>query len=74
MSVVKSLEHSAFRCSRKLILKVSSGQNRAESTLIALFSGSMPPTSNLRPRAPVLQSTMMLGERLYQRSRWSTSS
>ena len=23
MSVVKSLEHSAFRCSRKLILKVS---------------------------------------------------
>ena len=34
MSVVKSLEHSAFRCSRKLILKV------CDSHVLSIFSVS----------------------------------
>ena len=62
MSVIKALEHSAFRVHRKLILQVHFlFMSRQVMRLILLPSGLNLPTSNRKPRNQILPDTTMLG-------------
>ncbi len=70
MSVVKSLEHSAFRCNRRLILKVrpiSTCSTQPLNPARRLDSGSMLPTLSPIPKLSALRSTTMRGKLLFQR-------
>ena len=63
MSVTKSLEHSAFRCNRRLILKVRPTQHQFPLSIHSLTpaSGSTPLTSSRRRKRQIQQNTTTRG-------------
>ena len=61
MSVVKSLEHAAFRCNRKLILQVRESWGTTWHIADTRGSGLTPPILNTRCRRSVLASTTKHG-------------
>jgi hypothetical protein len=69
MSVIKALEHSAFRVRRKLIIQVGSVSPESNS-LLMLRSGSSHRTWSLRHRRPILLNIMMHGEQSLVLGEW----